>query len=146
VTAFTGSASKADEAKRMGAHAVLDTHSNEQISKAAGSFNFILSTIAASSFDLTPYLQALAPKGRLHSVGIIPQISVPITPLLMGQRSISSSPAGPPAILTQMLEFCARHGIAPITEDFPMSKANEALAHLEAGKARYRIVLTQDLQ
>jgi uncharacterized zinc-type alcohol dehydrogenase-like protein len=24
---------------------------------------------------------------------------------------------------------------------FPMSKVNEALAHLEAGKARYRIVL-----
>jgi len=26
-----------------------------------------------------------------------------------------------------------------------MSKANEALAHLEAGKARYRIVLKNDL-
>ena len=40
-----------------------------------------------------------------------------------------------------MLEFAARHCISPKTEHFPMEKVNEALAHLEAGKARYRIVL-----
>jgi len=45
-----------------------------------------------------------------------------------------------------MLDFCARHNIAPVTEEFPMSKANDALAHVEAGKARYRIVLKNDLQ
>ncbi len=44
-----------------------------------------------------------------------------------------------------MLEFCARHAIAPITEEFPMSQANEALKHLEDGKARYRVVLKMDL-
>ena len=45
----------------------------------------------------------------------------------------------------KMLDFCARHGIAPITEEFPMSQANETIEHLEAGKARYRIVLKNDL-
>jgi uncharacterized zinc-type alcohol dehydrogenase-like protein len=44
-----------------------------------------------------------------------------------------------------MLEFAARHGIAPVVEEFPMSHANEAMEHLEAGKARYRIVLKYDL-
>ena len=44
-----------------------------------------------------------------------------------------------------MIEFCARHQIAPVIETFPMSRANEALEHLEAGKARYRIVLENDL-
>ena len=43
-----------------------------------------------------------------------------------------------------MLEFAARHNIAPQTEHFPMSRINEAFAHLEAGKARYRIVLDPD--
>ena len=43
-----------------------------------------------------------------------------------------------------MLEFCARHDIAPVIERFPMSRVNDALAHLEAGKARYRIVLEAD--
>jgi uncharacterized zinc-type alcohol dehydrogenase-like protein len=44
-----------------------------------------------------------------------------------------------------MLDFAARHGIAPVVEEFPMSRANEAMAHLEAGKARYRIVLKNDM-
>ncbi|HEY7302974.1 MAG TPA: NAD(P)-dependent alcohol dehydrogenase [Bryobacteraceae bacterium] len=146
VTAFTTSASKADEAKKMGAHSVLDTRSSEELNKAAGSFNFILSTIAAPDLDVNGYLSALAPNGRFHIVGIVPELKVGLFPLLFGQRSLSSSPAGPPAVIATMLNFCARHNIAAVTEEFPMSKANEALAHLEAGKARYRIVLKNDLQ
>jgi alcohol/geraniol dehydrogenase (NADP+) len=66
--------------------------------------------------------------------------------LLAGQNSISGSPLGSPATLAKMLEFCARHNIAPVTENFPMSRVNEALEHLRAGKARYRIVLTNDIK
>jgi uncharacterized zinc-type alcohol dehydrogenase-like protein len=46
--------------------------------------------------------------------------------------------------MAKMLEFCALHNINAITEQFPMSQANEALAHVEAGKARYRVVLKND--
>ncbi len=41
--------------------------------------------------------------------------------------------------------FSARHRIEPVVEYFPMSRVNEAIAHLEAGKARYRVVLENDL-
>ena len=61
--------------------------------------------------------------------------------IIGGQRSISGSPTGAPVDIARMLEFAARHGIAPQVEHFPMSRVNDALAHLEAGKARYRIVL-----
>jgi alcohol/geraniol dehydrogenase (NADP+) len=43
-----------------------------------------------------------------------------------------------------MLEFAARHNITPQTEHLPMSRINEAFERLEAGKARYRIVLDAD--
>jgi len=43
-----------------------------------------------------------------------------------------------------MLDFAARHHVAPQTEHFPMSNINEAFAQLAAGKARYRIVLDAD--
>jgi uncharacterized zinc-type alcohol dehydrogenase-like protein len=43
-----------------------------------------------------------------------------------------------------MLEFAARHNITPQTEHYPMRQINEAFARLEAGKARYRIVLDAD--
>jgi alcohol/geraniol dehydrogenase (NADP+) len=43
-----------------------------------------------------------------------------------------------------MMDFCARHGIAPQVEHFPMSQVNDALDHLRSGKARYRVVLDAD--
>lgn len=64
--------------------------------------------------------------------------------MMGGQKSLSSSPVGPPATIAKMLDFCARHEIMPQTEEFAMSKVNEAMAHLEAGKARYRVVLKND--
>ena len=79
-------------------------------------------------------------------VGVVPEpITVAAFSLIAAQRSIGGSPSGAPGTVATMLEFCARHGVSPVTEEFPMSRANEALAHLEAGKARYRIVLKNDL-
>jgi uncharacterized zinc-type alcohol dehydrogenase-like protein len=40
-----------------------------------------------------------------------------------------------------MLDFAARHGVAPQVEHFPLSRVNDAIAHLAAGKARYRVVI-----
>ncbi len=145
VTAFTSSASKADEARQMGAHHVIDTHSKEGLAKAAGSFDFIISTVNAN-LDWPAYLAALAPKGSLHVVGAVPDpLPVSAFTLLTGQKSVSGTPSGAPATVMTMLDFCARHQISAITEEFPMTSANEAMAHLEAGKARYRVVLKNDL-
>jgi uncharacterized zinc-type alcohol dehydrogenase-like protein len=144
VTAFTTSDSKIEEAKKMGAHEVVNTKSPEQLQKLAGSLDLVLSTVAAD-MDVNPYLWALGPKGRFHTVGVLPNIQTGAFPLIAAQRSISGSPSGAPATVMTMLDFCARHGIAPVTEEFPMTKVNEALKHLEAGKARYRIVLKNDL-
>jgi uncharacterized zinc-type alcohol dehydrogenase-like protein len=145
VTAFSSSANKADEARRMGAHYVIDSRSEEQLKKAAGRFDFILSTVAVN-LNWNAYLGALGPKGHLHIVGVAPDpIAVPAFELIGRQHSIGGTPSGAPATVSTMLDFCARHGIAPVVEEFPMTQANEALAHLAAGKARYRIVLKNDL-
>jgi uncharacterized zinc-type alcohol dehydrogenase-like protein len=129
----------------MGAHQVVDTHSAGELARLAGSFDFILSTVNAD-LDWTAYLSALAPKGRLHVVGVVPQpMAIPAFPLISQQRSVGGSPSGAPATVSAMLDFCARHGIAAVTEEFPMSQANQALDHLAAGKARYRVVLRNDL-
>jgi alcohol/geraniol dehydrogenase (NADP+) len=49
-----------------------------------------------------------------------------------------------PVAIEEMLEFAARHKITPQTEHMPMRRINEAFERLEAGKARYRIVLDAD--
>ena len=144
VTAFTSSGGKHDEAVGMGAHKVVDSRDAGQLDAIAGSLDFILSTVNAP-LDWGRYLSALAPRGRLHTVGaVLEPIPVPAFSLITGQKSVSGSPLGSPETIRKMLEFCTRHGIEPVTEFFPLSEANKALARLESGKARYRIVLEND--
>jgi uncharacterized zinc-type alcohol dehydrogenase-like protein len=81
----------------------------------------------------------------MHLVGaVLEPIPVGAFDLISGQRDVSGSPTGSPAAMSSMLDFAARHGIAPQVEHFPLSKVNNAVAHLAAGKARYRIVLDAD--
>ena len=144
VTAFTSSDSKREEAISLGAHRVVNSRSEGELKAIAGDLDFIISTVNAS-MNWNQYLSALAPKGRLHFVGVVAEpLSIPVFSLLAGQRSVSGSPLGSPATTAQMLDFAARHKIEPVTETFPMSKINEAMEHLRAGKARYRIVLKND--
>jgi alcohol/geraniol dehydrogenase (NADP+) len=143
VIAFSSNPSKREEALKFGAHQVVDSRTASEQLKS--SLDLILVT-ANVPLDWEAYLALLAPKGTLHFVGAVPQpISVSAFTLLAGQKSVSGSPLGSPATTRSMIEFCTRHQIAPLIERFPMSQANEALEHLEAGKARYRIVLENDL-
>jgi D-arabinose 1-dehydrogenase-like Zn-dependent alcohol dehydrogenase len=43
-----------------------------------------------------------------------------------------------------VVDFAARHGVAPEIERFPMTRVNDALTHLRAGRAHYRVVLDAD--
>jgi len=146
VTAFTSSDSKRGEAMKFGAHHVVNSQDAAQLEKIASSLNFILCT-ANASLPWDAIIGSLAPKGRLHIVGVAPEpIPVAVFPLIAAQKAISGSPLGSPFNTARMLEFCTRHGIAPMIETFPMSKVNDAMEHLRAGKARYRIVLQNDIR
>ncbi len=145
VTAFSSSEGKTEEAMKLGAHRVVNSRDPKQLSPLKGTLDFILSTVNVT-LNWQAYLECLAPKGRFSTVGVIDQpISLPVFPLLAGQKTVSGSPVGSPSVTNLMLEFCARHKVAPVTEHFPLSKVNDALEHLRAGKARYRIVLDNDL-
>src|SRR6266436_4217517 len=145
VHALTTSDSKETEARQLGAHYVHNTKQDGALKKLSRTFDLIISTINAP-LDDSAYLDSLAPKGRLHNVGaVLKPLEVPAFGLIMGQRSVSGSPVGSPTTIDDMLAFSARHSIAPITETFPMSRANDALDRLRSGEARYRIVLANDI-
>jgi uncharacterized zinc-type alcohol dehydrogenase-like protein len=141
VTAFSTDPDKEAEALEMGADHFINSKDLEAMKSVGNSFDFILSTVDVN-LDWSIYMNALRPKGRLHFVGAITTpLQIPVFALIGGQRSVSGSPVGSPAIITKMLDFAARHNIAPVTETFDFSQVNEAMEHLAAGKARYRIVL-----
>jgi uncharacterized zinc-type alcohol dehydrogenase-like protein len=142
VTAFTSSDAKRKEVLQLGAHRTLDSRDAGALEEAAGRFDLILSTVNVK-LDWNAYLGTLRPRGRLHIVGAtIEPLDISVFNLLLGQRSISSSPVGSPATIARMLDFAARHRIRPLVETLPMAKVNEALAQLRQGKAHYRIVLS----
>ena len=146
VTAFTSSDDKTKELQQLGADHVVNSRDPAQLKPLARSLDFILVTVNVP-LDWPAYIQTLGPRGRLHFVGaVLEPLNIGAFPLIACQRSVSGSPLGSPATTAQMLEFCAQHGIAPVTETFPMSKVNDAIAHLESGKARYRIVLENDFR
>ena len=141
VTAFSTNPKKEAEARQLGADHFVNSVDPAALEALANSFDIILST-ASADLDWASYINALRPKGRLHFVGIFPNpLQSLVFPLIVGQKSISGTPLGSPATVNKMLDFAVRHGIEPVTETFPFDQVNEAIAHLESGKARYRVVL-----
>lgn len=141
VTAFTSNPAKAEEARRLGANRILSSKDTAAMQGASGKFDFIISTVNVP-LDWAAIINTLAPKGRLHFVGaVLEPVPLSVMSLIGEERVLSGSPTGSPSVMSDMLDFCARHQIEPVTQEFPMSKVNEALEHLRSGKARYRVVL-----
>ena len=144
VTAFTSSESKFDEAKGFGANHVVSSRDSAAIKKLAGTLRSPdqhgqraarLGRDDRHARAERPYARRRRRARTDSGRGVLADRQ---------QRSISGSPTGSPVAIATMLDFAARHNIAPQTEHFPMSKINEAFARLESGKAHYRIVLDAD--
>jgi len=138
VVALTTSLSKAEEAKRLGAHEVLAL---AELPRQAGRFDLIINTVN-QPLDWPAVVGALAPLGRLHLLGaLLEPIPLQAFDLIMTRRAVSGSPLSSPASLRKMVTFCARHGIQPMVEHLPMAQVNEAIRRLRLGDVRFRFVL-----
>jgi len=141
VIAFSSSPDKKEAILKMGATKVINSRDPKELESITGQLDLIINTTNVQ-LDWKAYLSTLAPQGRFHTVGaVLEPMEIPAFSLIGGEKTVSGSPIGSPALTRKMLEFCVRHDIYPIVESFPMEEVNEAIAHLEAGKARYRVVL-----
>ena len=106
-----------------------------------GSLDLLMVTVNVP-LDWAALVDTLAPGGQLVFLGVVTQpVPVDVGSLVPAQKGVAGSPTGAPRTMRDMLDFARRHDILPTVEYFPMSRVNDALAHLRAGKARYRIVL-----
>lgn len=144
VTAFSTNPAKEAEARGLGADHFVNSRDSAAMAKLKDTYDMILVTVNVA-LDWPAYMSMLKRKGKLHVVGAVPPIETSSEPLIEQQKSLTGSPLGSPALVQTMLEFCARKKISPITQAFPLSEINAAFAELEAGNARYRIVLENDL-
>ena len=144
VTAFSSTASKYEEIKKLGADTVVSSRDSNEWDSLKGKFDLIIITVAVP-LDWDKIIGMLNRKGRLHFVGIVyERVPVSVISLLLPQNAISASPGGSRSSMNKMLRFAAQHHINAQVEHFPMSKVNEAIAYVESGKANYRVVLDAD--
>ena len=138
VVVLTTSLNKKDDALRLGADEVVISRNADEMQKHAGSFDFILDTIAADH-DINAYLNLLAHDGNITLVGA-PEKPMPISAfsLLMGRRNLSGSLIGGIAETQEMLDFCGKHNITSDVEIIPIQKVNEAYERLIKSDVKYR--------
>jgi uncharacterized zinc-type alcohol dehydrogenase-like protein len=144
VTAISTNPHKELEARDFGANHFFNSKNHGSLETLANRFDMVLVTSNAE-LDWDSYINTLRPGGKLHIVGAASQVKATVSSLISNEKSIGGSPTGSPPTIAKMLNFCSRHKIEPVIEEFPLSKVNEAMAHLESGKARYRIVLHNDI-
>jgi uncharacterized zinc-type alcohol dehydrogenase-like protein len=141
VVLFTTSASKTEDAKRLGAHEVVLSKNAEEMKQHKGSFDFILDCVSANH-DLNAYLQLLKRDGTLTIVGA-PENPQPIGVfnLLGGRKSVAGSGVGGIAETQEMLEFCAKHNIVSDIEMIDIADINEAYERMLKQDVKYRFVI-----
>ncbi|HEV2623304.1 MAG TPA: NAD(P)-dependent alcohol dehydrogenase [Frateuria sp.] len=140
--AFTTSESKRQDAHELGADEVVISKNPDDMAKHAGSFDFILNTVAASH-DLDAYTRLLKRDGTLCLVGV-PEHAHPspnVGTLIFGRRSIAGSLIGGIAETQEMLDFCAEHGIVADIEMIPAQKIDEAYDRMQRSDVKYRFVI-----
>ncbi|MCX5691055.1 MAG: NAD(P)-dependent alcohol dehydrogenase [Planctomycetota bacterium] len=142
VVLFTTSASKVDDAKRVGAHEVVISRNADEMAKHACSFDFIISTVAVSH-DLNPFMNLLKQDGTLCLVGApeSPHAPLEVMPMIFKRRRLAGSLIGGIPETQEMLDFCGKHNIVSDVEVIPMQKINEAYERMLKSDVKYRFVI-----
>ncbi len=142
VTLFTTSPGKLDDAKKLGAERVVISKDAEAMAKEFATFDFIINTVAAPH-DLDPYLNALKRDGVMCLVGApaSPHPAPGVFNLILKRRQLVGSLIGGVDETQEMLDFCAKYGIATQIEMIPMQKINEAYERMLKSDVKYRFVI-----
>ncbi|HVB40595.1 MAG TPA: NAD(P)-dependent alcohol dehydrogenase [Terriglobales bacterium] len=141
VVQFTTSKNKVEDARRLGADAVVLSSDAAAMQAQHRSFDFILDT-AAANHDINALLGLLKRDGTLALVGVpSTPYAVAAGPLIMGRRSLAGSAVGGLAETQEMLDYCAAHKIVSDIEMTPIQAVNEAYERVVRGDVKYRFVI-----
>ena len=142
VVVITTSPGKAEDAKRLGADAVLISKDADAMKAAANSFDLILNTVPVNH-DFNPYLTLLKRNATMVMVGVLEPLTSPFQPvqLIAGNKGIAGSGVGGRAEMREMLEFCAEHGVLPDVEIIDIQQINEAFERVTKNDVKYRFVI-----
>ncbi|OAT18319.1 alcohol dehydrogenase [Buttiauxella gaviniae ATCC 51604] len=142
VTLFTRSASKEEDARRLGAHHIVLSTDDEQMASVRNQFDLIIDTVPYDH-DINPYMPTLTLDGTLVYVGLLGSIEPPVStlPMILGRRSVAGSCIGGIKETQEMLDFCGEHGIVSDIEMINMPDINAAYERMLKSDVKYRFVI-----
>lgn len=142
--AIARGADKADDALALGAHHYVDSTAGDvaEALQALGGVSVVLAT-AANSKAMADTVGGLLPRGQLIVVGVTPD-PLPISPLqlITPGLTVTGHPSGTARDVEETMRFAVQSGVRARIEELPLAQAAEAYAAMDAGRARYRMVLT----
>jgi uncharacterized zinc-type alcohol dehydrogenase-like protein len=141
VTLFTTSPGKTEDARRLGADAVVISKDAAAMAAQGETFDFILDTVAAEH-DINAYLGLLKRDGTMVQVGA-PEKPLPLAvfSVIWRRRNFAGSLIGGIAETQDMLDFCAEHGITADIEMIRMDEIDTAYERMLKSDVKYRFVI-----
>lgn len=142
VTLFSRSEGKTEEAKSLGADAVIISTDLAQMKSVSGKFDLIIDTVPYVH-DLNPYITTLHSSGTLVLVGYLGPLDPMLNtaPMVMGRKAISGSLIGGIAETQELLDFCGEHNIVSEIEIINIQDINHAYERMLKSDVRYRFVI-----
>jgi len=141
VTVFSTSASKEEDARKLGAHNFVVTKNAQQLEALASQYDFILDTVSATH-DINMYLNLLRRDGVLVLVGAPEEpVAVNAFSIIPNRRRLAGSGIGGIRETQEMLDYCAEHNVTSDVEVIPIQQINEAYERTIKGDVRYRFVI-----
>ncbi|CAI5507673.1 unnamed protein product [Closterium sp. Naga37s-1] len=115
-----------DARELFGADRFILTTDAAAMQAAAGSLDVVIDTVPVQH-DLGPYLDLLTFNGKLLVLGIpVAPFTLHASQLVFGRKMVAGGLIGGIKETQEMLEFCAKKGVAPIVESLDIKDINKA--------------------
>lgn len=142
VVVLTTTPSKADDARRLGAHEVVVSRDQNAMKALRNSLDLIIDTVG-TPHDLDGEMQLLRLDGTLVLLGGSPEPhpAPGAFTFIMKRRRLAGSLIGGIAETQEMLDFCGQHGITSDIELIKADAVNEAYERMLKSDVKYRFVI-----
>ena len=142
VVALTSSPTKADDARRLGAHEVVVAKEAGAMASLRNSLDLIIDTVG-TPHDIEREMQLLRLDGTLVLLGGSPEPhpAPGAFTFIMKRRRLAGSLIGGIAETQEMLDFCGRRGITADIELIRADAVNEAYERMLKADVKYRFVI-----
>ncbi|KKY16385.1 putative alcohol dehydrogenase [Diplodia seriata] len=143
--ALSRDGSKKDFAMKLGATDYVDgskENTAEALQKMGGADLVVVT--APNPSIMGDLVNGCAAGGTVVILAPVGEITVNTIPMILKGISVRGWPSGHALDSEEAIAFAQTHGVECMVEEFPLSKANEAMEHMLSGKVRFRAVLKME--